>query len=236
MIAAFGSMVALNERNHTGRGVHVESPMVEGALNAAAEGLVEYTAYGNLLERRGNRSASAAPQGLYPCQGHCLEREKWLALSVETDEQWETLLGILGRPAWACAAKLAQSKGRQEHHDEIDEELRNFFAEQDLDETIEKLSAAGIPAGEVQDTRRTSQHPQLVARGLYETVDHPIAGSHPTPTLPFRYASLDRWTRMAAPVLGQHNREILCDLLGASAEEFEELERDGVIGTRPAGI
>ncbi|MDG2308584.1 MAG: CoA transferase [Candidatus Binatia bacterium] len=235
MNAAFASMVALAERDHTGRGVHVECPMVEGALNAAAEQVIEYTAYGNVPQRMGNRSPMAAPQGIYPCRGHAPELEQWLALSVASDEQWTALIRVLGDAPWTREAALASEPGRRAAHDRIDAELRTFFADRDLDSTVEELVAAGVPAGRVWDTRRGTDHPQLQARGFFETVTHSVAGTHPTPTLPFRYESLERWIRTPAPTLGQNNREILCDLLGLSGEEYDALVEQDVIGTRPAG-
>ncbi len=235
MVAAFASMVALVQREHTGSGVHVESPMVEGALNAAAEQVIEYTAYGNVMQRMGNRAPGAAPQGIYPCEGHAPEREQWLALSVASDTQWTALVSALGTPGWATAPGLSTADGRRAAHDRIDEELRALFAQRDLDATVEALITAGVPAGRVWDARRGSDHPQLVARGFFESVTHSIAGTHPTPTLPFRYASLERWVRTPAPTLGQDNHDILCDLLGLSEDEYAALESDDVIGTRPAG-
>ncbi|MGI9591607.1 MAG: CaiB/BaiF CoA transferase family protein, partial [Myxococcota bacterium] len=93
MHAAFATLVALQERETTGVGSLVECTMVEGALNAAAEQIVEFSAYGNRLSREGNRSPWAAPQGLYPCRGHdAAATPRWLALSIETDAQWAALL------------------------------------------------------------------------------------------------------------------------------------------------
>lgn len=235
MNAAFASMVALAERAHTGRGVHVECPMVEGALNAAAEQVIEYTAYGNIMQRQGNRAPSAAPQGIYACRGHAPELERWLALSIETDAQWESFVTALERPEWARDPSLATAPGRHAAHDTIDAHLRTYFAASDLGPTVEILIAAGVPAGTVWDARRGSDHPQLAFRNFFESVTHEIAGTHPTPTLPFRYESLDRWVRSPAPLLGQDNHSVLCDLLGLSEEEYAALAADGVIATRPEG-
>src|SRR5207253_2257431 len=81
-----------------GEGQLVESTMVEAALNAAADQVLEWQAYGRLLARDGNRGPVAAPQNLYACRG----QEQWLALAVVTDEQWHALVGLLGRPSWAA--------------------------------------------------------------------------------------------------------------------------------------
>jgi crotonobetainyl-CoA:carnitine CoA-transferase CaiB-like acyl-CoA transferase len=79
-------------------------------------------------------------------------------------------------------------------------------------------------------------HPQLRARGFYEEIDHPIVGTMPTPTLPFRFASVARWLRTPAPTLGQHNHEILVDELGIDEATYAQLEDAQIIGTRPKGV
>jgi crotonobetainyl-CoA:carnitine CoA-transferase CaiB-like acyl-CoA transferase len=236
MHAVYAFLVALAEREARGEGVHVECAMVEGALNAAAEPLVEFTAYGNRMQREGNRSPQAAPQGLYPCRGGSAGAERWLALSVRSDTHWEALKEVLGHPAWCEDPALADRAGRRAAHDCIDAELRPWIAGRDREKLVEELLAAGVPAAPVADPRRASANPQMAARGFFEEFVHPVVGAHPAPTLPFRYTSVGRWMRAPAPTLGQHNREILGGLLGVGEAELARLEAEGVIGTRPSGV
>jgi crotonobetainyl-CoA:carnitine CoA-transferase CaiB-like acyl-CoA transferase len=236
MHAAFAFLVALEERRVRGEAVHVECAMVEGALNAAAEQLVEYTAYGERMEREGNRCPGAAPQGLYPCAGHDpVASPRWLALSVADDEQWHALVGALGDPAWARDPALAGLAGRRARHDAIDAELRPWFAARERDATLETLVRAGVAAAPLADPRGCSAHPQMQARGFYEELDHPVVGRHPVPTVPFRYAGVERWLRGPAPTLGQHNRAVLCGIAGLAEDEVDAMEAQGVLGTRPDG-
>jgi crotonobetainyl-CoA:carnitine CoA-transferase CaiB-like acyl-CoA transferase len=230
MHAAFALLVALAERDATGTGQHVEVTMIEAALNAAAEQVIEYTAYGNLLEREGNRTPHAAPQNLYACRGD----DQWLAVSVQTDAQWDGLRRLVGHPHWASDTRLATHAGRRDAHDQLDQELSRWAAARDLDDAIDVLIAQGVPAGRAYDTRVTYRHPQLSARHFFEEIDHPVAGVHPVPGLPFRMASVDRWLLRPAPTLGQHNREILGGLLGLADDELADLESSGVIGTWPS--
>jgi len=236
MNAAFATLVALAERERTGVGSFVECPMVEGALNAAAEQIVQYSARGVLQERAGNRCATAAPQGLYACRGHRPECEQWLALSVEDDAQWRALLRCLDSPAGLTAERFAASAGRHRHHDEIDALLGRAFAQRELGEMLTHLVRARVPAGEVVSGAQTSLHPQLMARDFYEQLDHPVVGRHPHVSAPFRSEHTHRWLRAPAPVVGQHNSTILRTVLGYSEQRIAELERLGVTGTRPAGV
>ena len=235
MHATFAMLVALAERDRSGRGHFVECAMIEGALNVAAEQVIEFTAYGNRLDRMGNRCPHAAPQGLYPCIEHdVLAKPRWLALSIETDAQWQVLLDWLGDPSWADGLRDGDLAARQAAHDKIDEHLRAHFAERNRDECIDALLGIGIPAASLPDPREIHTHPQLAARRYFEELDHPVVGTHPIGTLPYHFASIPKWIRFRAPTLGEHNREVLREL-GKSDEEIAALEREQIIGERPAG-
>jgi crotonobetainyl-CoA:carnitine CoA-transferase CaiB-like acyl-CoA transferase len=237
MHATYALLVALEQRNASGRGLHVESTMVESALSIAAEQVVEWSAYGNLMGREGNRSALAAPQGLYACAEGPTLVDKWLALSIATDEQWRALRALLGDPSWAMDPVLDTREGRRSAHDAIDAALAEWTRGRDRTGLVATLRGRGIPASEVTNPSRLLQtNPQLRARRYFETPAHPVVGPMPIPTLPYRFASVERWLRTPAPTLGQHNGRILSTMLGLSPGELRELEAEGVIGTRPARL
>jgi len=233
MHAAFAFLVALAERDAKGEGVHVECTMVEGALNAAAEQVVEFSAYGRLPQRDGNRSPVAAPQGLYTCRDSAPGAERWLALSVTSDAEWQSLVDVCGTPAWARSPELATAAGRRAAHDRIDDGLRAIFAQCDREAVVDELIAGGVPAACVADPRSIHAHPQMLARGFFESPAHPVVGRVQLPTVPFRFTGVDQWLHSPAPTLGQHNREILQGMLGLTDGEIEELQADGVIGSSP---
>jgi crotonobetainyl-CoA:carnitine CoA-transferase CaiB-like acyl-CoA transferase len=231
--AVVALLVALEHRNRTGRGQLVESTMVEAALNAAAEPILEYGAHGARLVRDGNRGPVGAPQNLYACRGE----DRWLALAVTSDAQWQALRALMDDPDWARDAALATATRRRAEHDRIDRAIGAWCATRDADVLAEELLARGIPAAPVLPASRLPRNPQLVARGFFETVSHPIVGSHEHPALPIRLAGeRRRWYTRPAPTLGQHTEEVLRDLLGLDERELERLRADGVIGTRPVGL
>lgn len=232
MHSAFAMLAGLRRRDETGQGSLIEVSMVESALNAAAEQVVEFTAYGNLISRLGNRSRDAAPQGLYQCAG----TERWLAISVATDEQWHLLKSALCEPDWANDSALDTHDGRVRAHDVIDKHLEQWASQLDSSTAAELLVKYGVPAADLVDARVGSMHPQLAARGFFESLDHPVVGRHHVPAIPFKYRSVDKWYRSTAPTLGQHNASILADLLGLDAASIAALTEQGVIGTRPDGL
>jgi len=229
--ACFAAMKALYQREKTGKGAFIESVFVESILNCTAESLIQYSAYGQLLERQGNHSDEAAPQGLYRCAGW----ERWLALSVTSDQQWQQLKAIIGNPDWAQASQLESHDGRREAQEQLDRELAAWTADKDVDKLVAQLTAGGIPAGSLADPRLLPEHPQLAALGLFEEVSHPVVGSYPVPGMPFRYASVGNWVNRCAPTLGQHNEEILRDVLGLTDGEIASLAEEQIIGTQPSG-
>ncbi len=235
MHAAFATLVALAEREKTGTGHRLECTMVEGALNAASEMSIEWSAYGVELSRDGNRGPEGAPQNVYACQAKQPGQESWLALAVTNDAQWASLKDLLGRPVWADDAELATHAGRRRKHEVIDEALARWAAERELEPAVSDLLAHGIPAAPVWDARIQSRHPQFVARGFYEPLDHPVVGTHAYSRPPFRFATIERWNRTPCPTMGQHNHEILGEL-GLGAQEIAALEREEIIGTRPKGL
>jgi crotonobetainyl-CoA:carnitine CoA-transferase CaiB-like acyl-CoA transferase len=228
-------LFALEHRRRTGEGVLVEAAMVDAALNVAAEQVIEYSAYGALLRRAGNRGPAAAPQNLYRTAGvdEFGRADCWVAVAVATDEHWTGLCDAIGRAAWAIDPQLSTVAGRRAHHDLIDKHLAAWCQHRTGDEVVDCLWDAGVPVAKVMQPHRQTELPQLVSRGFFEDVDHPINPSVPHSTLPFTLCGLaDRRHRRAAPLLGQHTREVLADL-GLTAAEIADLEAEGVIGREP---
>jgi crotonobetainyl-CoA:carnitine CoA-transferase CaiB-like acyl-CoA transferase len=227
---AFATLLALDARKQSGEGMLVESVMVETALNVAAEAIVEYGAGAPVPGRRGNRGPDAAPQGVYPGSAD----DSWVALAVETDAQWDALVGVLGSPPWAADGALRTADGRRTHHDMLDERLAAWTSGRTVEDAAASLSAAGVAAEVVIATRDVVHNPQLQDRGLFETEEHPITGPHPVPTLPFRFAHVVSWLRAPSPTLGQHNDEVLA-ALGVDADTRDALRARHVIGERLVG-
>jgi crotonobetainyl-CoA:carnitine CoA-transferase CaiB-like acyl-CoA transferase len=230
--AVLATILALRERDRTGEGRLVEATMIEAALNAAAEVLVEHQASGTLLTRDGNRGPVSAPQGVYPCAGV----EEWIAIAIATDPQWDALRALLGDPDWASDPALATATGRRAAHDLLDARLAEWTADRDARVLSEQLCAAGVPAGYVCDARDIRFNPQLEHRRFFETEDHPVCGPVVLPNAPWRFAGItEPWLRRPAPTLGQHNDEVLGGLLGLDGAELAALRAAGVVGETPKG-
>jgi crotonobetainyl-CoA:carnitine CoA-transferase CaiB-like acyl-CoA transferase len=216
--ALMGLLLALEHRRQTGEGVFVEAAMVDAALNVTAEQIIEYATNGVLLERAGNRGPMAAPQNLYPAAGD----DQWVAIAVATDEQWVALCGVVG---------VADDADRTS--DAVDDLLATWCGDRKADEIVEQLWAAGVPVGKVMQPHEQAELEQLQFRRFFEDVEHPVTGTARHSTLPLRFSrGPDRFHTRHAPLLGEHNDEVLRGL-GMSDDEIAALDADGVIGRAP---
>lgn len=229
-------LLALEHRRRTGEGVFIEAAMVDAALSISAEQIIEYSAYGALLERAGNRGPTAAPQNLYLSADidEFGRPDSWVAIAVATDDQWERLCRALGSPSWAIDPTLSEMAGRRAHQDLIDEQLAAWCEHRSADDIVTTLWDADVPVAKVMQPHRQTDMAQLAHRGFFEEVGHPVNGTAKLSTVPTRTSGGPKeFHTSPAPLLGQHNHELLTEL-GLTASEIADLEADGTIGTTPA--
>lgn len=224
--AAFAAVAALVIRDRRGTGMQVESIMVEAALNVAAEMLVEYSRNGIVMRRNGNRGQEAYPQGVYRCRGD----DEWVALAAMDAAARASLAGLLGQPG-------LEESGWAERADDIDKLVAAWAAAHSVTEAVDALRAAGVAAARVTPAAALLTDPQLRARGFWETVDHPVAGTFLCTGMPFAFLGKPRrWIRRVPPLYGQHTDEVLTQVLGHSRDDLAALRGSGTISARPAGL
>jgi crotonobetainyl-CoA:carnitine CoA-transferase CaiB-like acyl-CoA transferase len=217
--AAFAAVAGLVIRDRDGAGMHIESTMVEAALNVAAEMLVEHSRNGIEMRRNGNRGPGASPQGVYRCEGD----DEWVALAALDDTARTSLARLIGQP-------LAGA-------DETDELIADWAARLSVNQAVDALRAGGVAAARVTAPAELLGDPQLLARGFWETVEHPVAGSFLCTGMPFTFAGKPRrWIRRVPPLYGQHTTEVLMGVLGRSEQDLVALRESGTTSARPAGL
>ena len=230
-------LIALEHRARTGEGMQVEVAMYGGALNVTAEQVLEYQAYGTLLQRQGNRG-TGTPQNLYltaDIDGFG-RQDTWVAISVDTDIQWAALREALDEPGWATDSALVTSAGRCDAYDLIDKHLASWCVQKAADDIVAALWSRGIPVGRVTPTADADQLEQHRALDFFESVVHPLTGEQLHMRYPVRLEhGPHRLHRTPAPMIGQHNDEVFGEIVGCTKEELHELELSGVIGTELLG-
>ena len=229
MIAAGAVLTALRYRRRTGRGQHIDLFRQEATMGVVSGALVDYQINGRLPDPVSNRGAFATPQGCYRCQGD----DDWLVISVANDAEWSALCVATGHPEWREDERFATILDRQANHDALDALIEGWTATQDHVQAMHVLQAGGVTAAAVINGKEMLLDPHLKARGQFDLLDHPTQGRRPIPrTLVAKFGRFDPGPRSAAPLLGQHNREVLIEA-GLSEAEVYELETAGIIGTRP---
>ncbi len=226
--AAVGALAMLYGRAQSpqGRGGTVETPMVEAMATMFGDHILAAQLRGAPEPRRGNRHPERAPQGCYPCLGE----DRWIAISVGNEREWRALCGIAGLPGTLASMSLP---ARQADENRIDGLLSDWTRSRERDELVSRLLRAGVVAAPVADARDMAEDPFLEARGFWAEVDHPEVGRRRYPGLPIHLSATPPTYRRGAPCLGEHNREVLVDVLGFPPSRVDELERAGMLRDTP---
>lgn len=206
---AIAAMAALMERQRTGRGQFVDLSQAEFAMATIGELFVEASLLGR-TERRGQDHPCFAPHGVFPT----LLEDEWVAIAVETDGQWLALRRALGDPAWAANPAFATADGRLAARKEITADLTAWTRTKTRPFIVNALQLAGVPAQQLLHPVEQLADPHLNARGVIETIDHPVAGVGRFEGLPFRYERFPLSATTRAPLLGEHTAAVLRDWLG----------------------
>ncbi|HJM89032.1 MAG TPA: CoA transferase [Dehalococcoidia bacterium] len=235
--AAAAVLTALADREadpqHAGRAVEVA--MIEAMICFVGEALLAAQVRGSDPVPVGNRDPRRVPQGCYPCAGD----DRWIAISVTSDVEWAALCALAGldRPDDGAGGLAALThEQRVERHDEIDARIAEWTRSSPPHALMERLQRAGVSAVAVADARDIVDDPQLAARSFWAELDHPDVGLRRYPGNAIRLSETPITYRRSAPLLGEHNREVLSNWLGYSSDRCDELERDGVIADRPPSI
>ena len=229
-ILSFGAlMTALRRRLKTGSGCLVDLSQREVTTMLLGEAILDFSVTGRIAGTMGNRHRDMAPQGVYPCSGE----DMWVAISVSSDEEWESLCRVMGQPHLASDSRFADPKSRRNNHDDIDLVISTWTETQDHYQVMYLLQAQGVPAAPVLKGGEVIDDPHLESRGFWDVVNHPEAGTYKQVTTPWLLSNSPRATSTPAPGLGEHNYQVLSGLLGLSKSEIDTLAQKGVIGHTP---
>jgi crotonobetainyl-CoA:carnitine CoA-transferase CaiB-like acyl-CoA transferase len=228
-MAAAAVLTALRYRRRTGKGQYIDLSEQEAAMAVSAYALLDYQMNGRGPERRGNRGRVAAPQGCYRCGGD----DDWLVISISGDDEWQRFCEVIGHADWATDERFRTVLARHENHDALDALIEGWTREEDHYEAFHLLQRAGVTAAPVLNGKELLFDPHLMERGQFDLLEHGAQGKRPIPRhLSARFETFEAKPRAAAPLLGQHNREVLREA-GLSDDEIDALQAEGVIGDRP---
>jgi crotonobetainyl-CoA:carnitine CoA-transferase CaiB-like acyl-CoA transferase len=222
---ALALVAALLERERTGRGRYIDLSQIETGVYSLSEWIVRESALADGFGRCGNDDEAGAPHGVYPCAGD----DRWLAIAVWSDEEWQRLREVLGDPPWARDPRFASAAGRREHREEIDAGIAQWTRAGAPHEHMAKLQAAGVEAGAVQRHEDLLLDPQLAHRGHFVRMPHAQLGELSFEHSALVFSASPRLLDAPGPNLGEHTDLVLEELLGLGADERASLRADGVL-------
>jgi crotonobetainyl-CoA:carnitine CoA-transferase CaiB-like acyl-CoA transferase len=213
LLACLALLGALEYRRRTGEGQYIDVSGVEAMASLLGDAIIH------------DKEAGAAPHGIYRCRGD----DRWCAIAVFTDEEWQGFKKALGNPPWAEDKKFTTLTGRLKNKAKLDKLVGDWTKEHTAEEAMALLQKLGVAAGVVQSARDLAQDPQLKKRSFFIELSHPRLGRTVSDATPIRLSDTPaRYTR-AAPVLGQDNDYVYGKLLGLSQDELAELKKQAVV-------
>jgi benzylsuccinate CoA-transferase BbsF subunit len=217
-------LAALDYRRRTGKGQYLDVSQLEAALHFQIPVLLEYTANGRELERIGNRSPYAAPQGVYRCKGE----NNWCALSVESEQDWENFCRVMDKQVWVDDPRFATSLARQENLEPLNKLIEEWTQHLDAEEVMNLLQNGGVSAGVAQNGEQLDRDPQLKHRNYYCQLDHPEMGPFSYSGFSMKMSATPYEITRGAPRLGEHTEYVCSEILKMTDEEFVQLLNEGV--------
>jgi len=221
-------LTALWQRRNTGKGQFIDSGQCESVATFFGDSVLGQQMGSELPPRFGNRHRTMAPHNCYPCRGD----DKWIAIAVEKEAEWQALCAAMGHPEWTADDRFRDLEGRRRHQDELDRRIGDWTREHDHIELMHMLQGEGLAAGAVLNQKEVMADPHIRARRVYVKIDHPETGTRAYARSPWQMSRAPQPAERA-PLLGEHNRYVLGELLGLSNAEVAKLEEEQVISSRP---
>lgn len=222
--AAIGILAALKNRDFTGKGQKVDVALVDSVV-ASMEIITQiYLAEGRIPERIGNRYETVYPYDSFKA------KDGSLVIGAGNEKLYQELCKVMGMPELAYDERFNTIPKRKQRHVELKEIIENWTRDKTVNELVDMLLEAGVPAAPIYGVDQVVKDPHIAkAREMFVNVKHPKAGDTTLTGCHIKLYDTKPSIRTPAPLLGQHNEEIYCSWLGISKERLEQLKAGGVI-------
>jgi crotonobetainyl-CoA:carnitine CoA-transferase CaiB-like acyl-CoA transferase len=223
MFAASAILAALYERLDSGKGQQIDISLLDTQAALLANVASNYLVGGDPPQRQGNAHPNIAPYE--PVQA----RDKGFLLGAANQRQWERLCDLIGKPEFKSDPRFLENGDRVKNRDELIAALNEVFQEKDAADWLEIIQDGGLPCGPINTVPEVFQHPQSEERGFVQKVEHRTAGQIPLTGFPYKLSRTPAVVQHSPPVLGEHNHQILIDLLSYTQEQVADFEANNVI-------
>jgi crotonobetainyl-CoA:carnitine CoA-transferase CaiB-like acyl-CoA transferase len=229
---AIAILAALYHRSRTGQRQWVDMSCTDAAATLNGPAILDYTVNDRPLRQPGQPHSNLhgfplmSPHGIYRCQGD----DMWVAIAARDDRDWRALCDVLSHPEWKEDHRFRDVQSRMAHHDALDKFIEAWTASHHPREVMEALQARGVPAAMVQRPEDRIDHDANTAHwGLWPEVEHPEMGRVRVDGVPIKLSATPAQLHRGAPLLGQHNEQVFCGILGLGSAELAALEQEGVV-------
>lgn len=223
-IETFAILSALHYRSKTGRGQIIEVSMVDVVGAHIPEAIMDFSMNRRVQQRIGNHMDGMAPHNCFKCKGE----DKWVAIAVTNDREWEALCHAMGDPKWTRGDKFHSALSRFQNQDELESLMGGWTINYTPEEAVDILQKAGVPAGPSLSIEELVKDPHLNECGFFVTPDHPVVGKRILEGMPWNMSD-SKPVFEPAPLLGEDNDYVFRELLGMSDDKIAELIINEVI-------
>ena len=222
MYATSAILAALLHRASSGRGQYIDMALLDVQVAMLANLSSAYFASGEAPRRMGNAHQAIVPYHVFRAA------DEFLVVAVGNDGQFAKFCEVIGEPAWPLDARFATNPGRVRHRDLLVGLIAARMTAKKAREWLALLEPAGVPCGPINDLAQVFEDPQVRHRRMQVTVAHP-AGEVRMVANPIKFSDTPIPHDVPPPVLGEHTREVLAQVLGMADDEIERLRREGVV-------
>jgi crotonobetainyl-CoA:carnitine CoA-transferase CaiB-like acyl-CoA transferase len=216
-------LATLDHRRATGEGCWLDVSQAEAGLQFLSPQIAETAATGRVAEAIGNRDPAFAPHGVFRCAGD----DAWVAIAVRDDGEWARLAALIGGEALDGA--FATLAGRKAAEDRLEALVEAWTLGRGAAEVETRLQALAIPAHRAATSADMVADPQLIARGHFVRLPHPLGGDSVIEASRFQLSDTPPRYDRPAPHFGRDNRAVLSELLGYDAGTIDALDAAGVL-------
>ena len=228
IMMALGVAAAIELQERTGQGQFIEAAMLEAQGSMMGPAILDYTVNGREWQALGYQEilgAPYAPYGCYPCRGD----DNWIIIACQTDEEWQSMVRLIGKSSWAVDSRFATKAGRKEHREELDQRLAGWTRTLTSRLAFRLLQESGVAAGIPMSGEDLYYDIHLRERGHILELDEPPWGRGAHHGLPGIPSLSEASAARPAPWIGDHNGYVFGKILGMSTEEIEKLKHAGAI-------
>lgn len=216
-------LAALNHRERSGQGQHVDLSLMESGIAALINAATAYLIAGEVQGRWGSAHASLVPYQAFKT------KDDYLIVGAGNERLWRAFCRVLGMPELADDPRYDTNAKRVERREEMVRLIEERLSARARDEWLPLFAEAGLPCGPINNIGQVFGDPQVFHRGIVQEVDHPTAGRVKLVGPPVKFSDTPAQIQAPPPLLGEHTEEVLTKLLGYTVEDVSQLRADGVV-------